>query len=256
LFPRFFSNQNCIQKGGGILTKKYNRILLKLSGEILAGDQHFGLDYDAIKNICEQIVEVANEGVAIAMVVGGGNIIRGAQTVSIERAQADYMGMLGTVINALALQDALERLGQPTRVQSAIEMRQVAETVIRRRAIRHLEKGRIVIFAAGIGSPYFSTDTTAALRASEIGADCVIKATKVDGIYDKDPAKFQDAKRLQKLTYADALNMRLQVMDAAAFSLCQDNKIPIVVFDMLKKGNLHRLIIDNEDIGSVVSSQA
>jgi len=238
------------------LTKKYNRILLKLSGEILAGDQHFGLDYDAIKNICEQIVEVANEGVAIAMVVGGGNIIRGAQTVSIERAQADYMGMLGTVINALALQDALERLGQPTRVQSAIEMRQVAETVIRRRAIRHLEKGRIVIFAAGIGSPYFSTDTTAALRASEIGADCVIKATKVDGIYDKDPAKFQDAKRLQKLTYADALNMRLQVMDAAAFSLCQDNKIPIVVFDMLKKGNLHRLIIDNEDIGSVVSSQA
>lgn len=238
------------------MTKKYNRILLKLSGEILAGDQHFGLDYDAIKNICEQIVEVANEGVAIAMVVGGGNIIRGAQTVSIERAQADYMGMLGTVINALALQDALERLGQPTRVQSAIEMRQVAETVIRRRAIRHLEKGRIVIFAAGIGSPYFSTDTTAALRASEIGADCVIKATKVDGIYDKDPAKFQDAKRLQKLTYADALNMRLQVMDAAAFSLCQDNKIPIVVFDMLKKGNLHRLIIDNEDIGSVVSSQA
>jgi uridylate kinase len=237
------------------LTKKYNRVLLKLSGEILAGDQHFGLDYDAIKNICEQIVEIAKYGVAIAMVVGGGNIIRGAQTVSIERAQADYMGMLGTVINALALQDTLERLGQPTRVQSAIEMRQVAETVIRRRAIRHLEKGRIVIFAAGIGSPYFSTDTTAALRASEIGADCVLKATKVDGIYDKDPAKFPDAERLPKLTYTDAINMRLKVMDAAAFSLCQDNNIPIVVFDMLKKGNLHRLIIDNEDIGSVVSSQ-
>jgi uridylate kinase len=237
------------------LTKKYNRVLLKLSGEILAGNQHFGLDYDAIKNICEQIVEIAKYGVAIAMVVGGGNIIRGAQTVSIERAQADYMGMLGTVINALALQDTLERLGQPTRVQSAIEMRQVAETVIRRRAIRHLEKGRIVIFAAGIGSPYFSTDTTAALRASEIGADCVLKATKVDGIYDKDPAKFPDAERLPKLTYTDAINMRLKVMDAAAFSLCQDNNIPIVVFDMLKKGNLHRLIIDNEDIGSVVSSQ-
>ena len=156
-------------------------------------------------------------------------------------------------INALALQDALESLGQPTRVQSAIEMRQIAETVIRRRAIRHLEKGRIVIFAAGTGSPYFSTDTTAALRASEIGADCVIKATKVDGIYDKDPEKFPDAVKLPHITYMDALNMQLKVMDAAAFSLCQDNNIPIVVFDMLKKGNLRRLLIDGENIGSIVS---
>ena len=162
------------------------------------------------------------------------------------------MGMLGTVINALALQDTLERLGQPTRVQSAIEMRQIAETVIRRRAIRHLEKGRIVIFAAGTGSPYFSTDTTAALRASEIGADCVLKATKVDGIYDKDPAKFSDAKKLPTVSYMDAIQMQLKVMDAAAFSLCQENKIPIVVFDALKKGNLYRLLVKGENVGSIV----
>ena len=235
------------------MERKYNRVLLKLSGEILAGDAHFGLDYEAIRGICEQIVEVAGEGIGISMVVGGGNIIRGAQTTSIERAQADYMGMLGTVINALALQDALERLGQPTRVQSAIEMGQIAETVIRRRAIRHLEKGRIVIFAAGTGSPYFSTDTTAALRASEIGADCLLKATKVDGIYDKDPAKFTGAVKMPHVSYMDALQMQLKVMDAAAFSLCQENKIPIVVFDVLKKGNLRRLLIDGENIGSMVS---
>ena len=235
------------------MNRKYNKILLKLSGEILAGGGHFGLDYDAVRGICEEIAEVAKEGIMVSMVVGGGNIIRGAQTKYIERAQADYMGMLGTVINALALQDALESLGQPTRVQSAIEMRQIAETVIRRRAIRHLEKGRIVIFAAGTGSPYFSTDTTAALRASEIDADCVIKATKVDGIYDKDPEKFPDAVKLPHITYMDALNMQLKVMDAAAFSLCQDNNIPIVVFDMLKKGNLRRLLIDGENIGSIVS---
>ena len=233
--------------------RKFNRILLKLSGEILAGDLHFGLDYDTINDICAQIVDVAKEGIEISMVVGGGNIIRGAQTVRIERAQADYMGMLGTVINALALQDALERLGQPTRVQSAIEMKQVAETVIRRRAIRHLEKGRIVIFAAGTGSPYFSTDTTAALRASEIGADCVLKATKVDGIYDKDPTEFPDAKRLPKLSYMDAIRMQLKIMDAAAFSLCQENKIPIIVFDALKEGNLRRLLVDGENIGSIVT---
>ena len=235
------------------MQRKYNRVLLKLSGEVLAGKEHFGLDYDAVKDICMQIAEVAKQGIEISMVVGGGNIIRGAQTVQIERAQADYMGMLGTVINALALQDALERLGQPTRVQSAIEMRQIAETVIRRRAIRHLEKGRIVIFAAGTGSPYFSTDTTAALRASEIGADCVIKATKVDGIYDKDPAKFSDAKRMPVVSYLEALQMQLKVMDAAAFSLCQENRIPIIVFDVQKEGNLRRLLIDGENIGSIVS---
>ncbi len=235
------------------MENKYNRVLLKLSGEILAGDQQFGIDPKAVKDICEQIADVASEGISIAMVVGGGNIIRGAQTTSIERAQADYMGMLGTVINALALQDALERLGQPTRVQSAIEMREIAEPVIRRRAIRHLEKGRIVIFAAGTGSPYFSTDTTAALRASEIGAACVLKATKVDGIYDKDPAKFADAVKLPRVSYMDALQKQLKVMDAAAFSLCHENKIPIIVFDVLKKGNLRRLLVDGEDIGSIVS---
>jgi len=237
------------------MTVKYKRVLLKLSGEIL-GNGNFGLDYDAIYGICEEIAEVAKQGIEIAIVVGGGNIIRGAQTVKIERAQADYMGMLGTVINALALQDTLERLGRPTRLQSAIEMRQVAEPAIKRRAMRHLEKGRIVIFAAGTGSPYFSTDTTAALRASEIEADCVIKATKVDGIYDKDPVKFADAKRLPELTYEDALDMRLKVMDAAAFALCQENDIPIVVFDVQKKDNLRKLLLDGKDIGSVVSKKA
>lgn len=235
------------------MERKYNRILLKLSGEILAGNFSFGLDYDAIDSICEEIAEVAKEGIAVSMVVGGGNIIRGSQTVRVERAQADYMGMLGTVINALALQNALERLGCPTRVQSAIEMREVAEPVIRRRAIRHLEKGRIVIFAAGIGSPYFSTDTTAALRASEIDADCVIKATKVDGIYDMDPVKYPDAKKLPRVTYRDAIERHLKIMDAAAFSLCEDNKIPIIVFDVLKKGNLRKLLLQNEEIGSIVS---
>lgn len=235
------------------MERKYNRVMLKLSGEILAGSANFGLDYDAINGICEEIAEVAKDCVAISMVVGGGNIIRGAQTVRVERAQADYMGMLGTVINALALQDALERLGCPTRVQSAIEMREVAEPVIRRRAIRHLEKGRIVIFAAGTGSPYFSTDTTAALRASEIDADCLIKATKVDGIYDKDPAKYADAEKLPFVTYREAIQMHLQVMDAAAFSLCEDNNIPIIVFDVLKKGNLRRLLLQNEEIGSIVN---
>jgi uridylate kinase len=234
------------------MERKFKRVLLKLSGEVLAGNAHFGLDYEAIKSICAEIAEVATQGIEVAMVVGGGNIIRGAQTVSVERAQADYMGMLGTVINALALQDSLERLGQPTRVQSAIEMREIAEPVIRRRAIRHLEKGRIVIFAAGTGSPYFSTDTTAALRASEIGADCVIKATKVDGIYDKDPEKFGDAKKLPVVSYDEALQMHLKVMDAAAFSLCEENKIPIIVFDVLKKGNLRKLLLENEKIGSIV----
>jgi len=236
------------------MTVKYKRVLLKLSGEIL-GNGNFGLDYDAVNEICGQIAEVARQGIEIAIVVGGGNIIRGAQTVRIERVQADYMGMLGTVINALALQDNLQRLGQATRVQSAIEMNEIAEPAIRRRAIRHLEKGRIVIFAAGTGSPYFSTDTTAALRASEINADCVMKATKVDGIYDKDPAKFENAKRLPTLTYTDALDMRLKVMDAAAFALCQENNIPIVVFDVQKKNNLKKLLLDGEDIGSVVSQK-
>ncbi|MDO4987560.1 MAG: UMP kinase [Synergistes sp.] len=235
------------------MSKKYSRVLLKLSGEILAGAQHFGIDNDAVQSICSEIAEAAKAGIEISIVVGGGNIIRGAQTTNIERAQADCMGMLGTVINALALQDALERMGQPTRVQSAIEMRQVAEPVVRRRAVRHLEKGRVVIFAAGTGSPYFSTDTTAALRASETGSQCVLKATKVDGIYDKDPMKFSDAVKLPHIKFIDALQMQLKVMDAAAFSLCQENNIPIIVFDVAKKGNLRRLLIDGEEIGSLVS---
>ncbi|EFQ23589.1 UMP kinase [Aminomonas paucivorans] len=236
------------------MKRPYERVLLKLSGEILAGHQGFGLDLEAVAGICEEIAEVARSGVSVAMVVGGGNILRGQQAVQkgMERAQADTMGMLATVINALALQDALERLGVSTRVQTAVEMRQVAEPFIRRRAIRHLEKGRVVIFAAGTGSPYFSTDTAAALRASEIGVECLLKATKVDGIYDRDPALYPDARRLPRVTYQEALQMQLKIMDAAAFALCQENRIPIVVFDVLKQGNLRKLLLEGEQVGSLV----
>lgn len=237
------------------MPRPYKRVLLKLSGEILAGGEHFGLGFAAIRDICAEIAGVAESGVEIAMVVGGGNFIRGTQAVDqgVERVQADHMGMLATIINALALQDALESLGTPTRVQTAIEMRAIAEPFIRRRALRHLEKNRIVIFAAGVGSPYFSTDTAAALRASEINANCLLKATKVNGIYDKDPLMFPDAKYLPRVNYIDALRMQLKVMDAAAFSLCMDNKMPIVVFDVLQKGNLAKLLLDGEQIGSIVS---
>jgi len=233
---------------------KYKRILLKLSGEILAGDERFGLNYPRINEICKEIADVANSGIEIAMVVGGGNFIRGAiaEAQGMDRVQADQMGMLATVINALALQNALEQIGVPTRVQTAIEMRSIAEPFITRRAIRHLEKGRILIFAAGTGSPYFSTDTAAALRASEIKCDCLLKATKVDGIYDKDPFKFPDAKFLREVNYADALGKRLKIMDGAAFSLCMENKMPIIVFDVQNKGNLAKLLIDGEQIGSTV----
>ena len=240
---------------GYILPKKIKRVLIKLSGEILAGEQQFGINYDVIREICAEIAEIAASGVAISMVVGGGNILRGAQAVTrgMERVQADHMGMLGTVINALALQDALETLCVPTRVQTAIEMRAIAEPYIRRKAISHLEKGRVIIFAAGTGSPYFSTDTAAALRASEIGADCLIKATKVDGVYDRDPVLFPDvAKKLESISYLDALQLQLKIMDAAAFSLCMENAMPIVVFDVLKKGNLKRLLINGESVGSLV----
>jgi uridylate kinase len=233
----------------------YKRVLLKLSGEILAGDGRFGLDYRPINEICRELTEVARSGVEIAMVVGGGNYIRGAQAVEQgwERVQADKMGMLATVINALALQDTLERMGLPTRVQTAIEMSAIAEPFIRRRAIRHLEKGRMLIFAAGTGSPYFSTDTAAALRASEINADCLLKATKVNGIYDKDPVEFPDAKFMPRLSFLEAIHMRLKIMDAAAFSLCMDNNMPIVVFDVRQSGSLTRLLIEGESIGSTVS---
>ena len=234
---------------------KFKRILLKISGEVLAGEQAFGFDFDAVRRIGEEIVEVARAGVRIAMVVGGGNMLRGREleTLGVERSQADYMGMLATVMNALCLQDVLEKYGVPTRVQTAIEMRQMAEPYIRRRALRHLEKERIVIFAAGTGSPYFSTDTAAALRAAEIGADCLLKATKVDGIYSADPKKHPEAVMLHRLTYSEALAKRIEVMDAAAFSLCMENSIPIVVMNILKKGNLKDFLISDRDIGTIVS---
>ncbi|MCL2684433.1 MAG: UMP kinase, partial [Synergistaceae bacterium] len=201
------------------------------------------------------IAEVARVGIEIAMVVGGGNFIRGARAEAegMDRVQADQMGMLATVINALALQNALERLDVPTRVQTAIEMRSIAEPFITRRATRHLEKGRVLIFAAGTGSPYFSTDTAAALRASEIKCDCLLKATKVDGIYDKDPIEFADARFLSDVSYADALIMQLKIMDGAAFALCMENRMPIVVFDVQRRGNLAKLLIDGEQIGSTVN---
>ena len=236
---------------------RFRRVLLKLSGEVLAGTGGFGIDYAAVRSICEQVAAVAKAGVEIAMVVGGGNIFRGiqAETQGYDRAQADAMGMLATVINALALQDALENMGIPTRVQTAVEMRQLAEPYIRRRAIRHLEKGRIVIFAAGTGSPYFSTDTAAALRAAEIDAECLLKGTKVDGRYDKDPEKDKNARFLPSITYLDAISQQLKVMDAAAFSLCMENKIPIVVFNILEEGNLEKLLLDDGQIGTIVSAR-
>jgi uridylate kinase len=234
---------------------RYKRILLKLSGEILAGDERSGLNYPVINDICREIAEIAQAGIETAMVVGGGNFIRGARAVEqgMDRVQADQMGMLATVINALALQNALEQLGMPTRVQTAIEMRSVAEPFITRRAVRHLEKGRVLIFAAGTGSPYFSTDTAAALRASEIKSECLLKATKVDGIYDKDPVKFPDARFMPEVGFDDAIGLHLKVMDGAAFSLCMENKMPIIVFNVQKKGNLARLLIAGERIGSIVS---
>ncbi len=234
----------------------YKRILLKLSGEILAGEQGFGLDLEAVSSIAGEIADVSRADLEIALVVGGGNIFRGVSAMAkgFDRAQADNMGMLATVINAIALQEALESLDVPTRVQTAVEMREVAEPFIRRRAVRHLEKGRVVIFAAGTGSPYFSTDTAAALRAAEIGAHCLLKGTKVDGIYDRDPVKHADALRYSTVTYLEALRKQLKVMDAAAFSLCQENDIPIIVFDILRSGNLRRLLLDGEQIGTVVKS--
>src|SRR5947199_7074602 len=215
---------------------RYSRILLKLSGEALGGEAGVGICPEAIHDMARQIGEVRELGVQVVVVVGGGNIFRGLRGSErgIERATGDYMGMLATVINALALQDALEKKGIPTRVQSAITMAQVAETFIRRRAVRHLEKGRVVIFGGGTGNPYFSTDTAAALRANEIGAEVVLKATKVDGIYDSDPKKNANAKRYAQVTYSEALQKQLKVMDSTAFSLCMDNKMPIIVFDFFR----------------------
>ena len=233
--------------------KQFKRVVLKLSGEALAGEKGYGIDPAIVDSVAKQIKETVSNGLQVAVVVGGGNIWRGLSGSSrgMDRATADYMGMLATVINSLALQDALEQCEVDTRVQTAIEMRQVAEPYIRRRAIRHLEKGRVVIFAAGTGNPYFSTDTSAALRASEFGADIVMKATKVDGIYDKDPMKFPDAVRYDEITYVDALRQRLNVMDATAFSLCQENNIPILVFNLNDHGAVRRALA-GEKVGTLV----
>jgi len=228
---------------------KYGRILLKLSGEALGGQARVGISPEAVQDMAGQIREVRELGVQVVVVVGGGNIFRGLS--GIERATGDYMGMLATVINALALQDALEKLGVATRVQSAITMAQVAETFIRRRAVRHLEKGRVVIFGGGTGNPYFSTDTAAALRANEIGAEVILKATKVDGIYDRDPLKNPGARRYSQITYAEALQKQLKVMDSTAFSLCMDNRMPIIVFDFFRAHNLKRVVL-GELVGTVV----
>jgi len=233
----------------------YRRIVLKLSGEALAGEQGYGIDPDVLVRVAEEVKGVVHMGVQVAIVIGGGNIFRGlaASTGGMDRATADYMGMLATVVNALALQDAVEKTGVPTRVLSAIEMRAVAEPYIRRRAIRHLEKGRVVIFAAGTGNPFFTTDTAAALRAVEIGAEVILKATKVDGIYSADPKKDARAQRLPRLGYIEVLNRGLTVMDATAISLCMDNKLPIVVFDLTERGNIAR-IVKGEPVGSLVTA--
>ncbi len=231
----------------------FKRILLKLSGEALLGVKSFGIDRDVSDYLAREIRQVHALGVEIAAVVGGGNIFRGVSenAVGMDRVSADHMGMLATVINALALQDALERLGVTTRVLSAIEMREVAEPFIRRRAIRHLEKGRVAIFASGTGNPYFSTDTAAALRAMEIKAEIILKATKVDGIYDSDPQKNPKAKRFENLSYVEVLQKGLKVMDTTAISLCMDNQLPIIVYDMKKAGNLKRVVM-GEPIGTTV----
>ncbi len=232
---------------------KYRRILLKLSGEALAGDQEFGISTDVAAFVAREIREVSRLGVQVGVVIGGGNIFRGveASTQGMDRASADYMGMLATVINALALQDGLEKLEVDTRVQTAIEMREVAEPFIRRRALRHLEKGRVVIFAGGTGNPYFTTDTAAALRAMEIGAEVVFKATKVDGVYSADPKLDPTAVKFEELTYLDVLSRRLKVMDATAISLCMDNGFPIVVFNLHERGRLQQLV-QGERVGTLV----
>lgn len=238
-------------------TPAYKRVLLKMSGEMLAGGRDGGIDPETIARFAAEIDEVSSLGVEVAVVIGGGNIFRGlaGSSQGMDRAHADYMGMLATVINALALQDALERQGVYSRVMSAITMDEVAEPYIRRRAIRHLEKGRVVLFGAGTGNPYFSTDTAAALRAAEIQADVILKATKVDGVYDRDPKLFPEAKRFDELTYLEVLNRGLGVMDATAISLCMDNAIPIVVFDLSTPGNIRRVVC-GEPIGTHLRHEA
>lgn len=232
---------------------RYSRVVLKISGEALAGTQGFGLQHDMLVSVAEQVAEIRDMGVEVCLVVGGGNLWRGiaGSAQGMDRATADHMGMLATVMNALALQDALEKAGSVTRVLSAIEMRQVAEPYIRRRAIRHMEKGRVVIFAAGTGNPYFSTDTTAALRAAEIEAEAILMAKRVDGVYDSDPLVNPQAKKFESLSYLDVLSRGLGVMDSTATSLCMDNNIPVIVFDLTQKGNIRRVVM-GEAIGTYV----
>jgi uridylate kinase len=233
---------------------KYKRIILKVTGEVFAGPQQYGIDGITVKAFAQEIKEVKELGCELALVIGGGNIFRGAvaSEIGMDRASADTMGMLATVINSLALQDALEKLGVSTRVLSAIEMRQVAEPYIRRRATRHLEKGRVVIFAGGTGNPFFTTDTTASLRAMEVGAEVLLKATKVEGVYDADPVKNIGATKFEELTYIEVLNRELKVMDSTAISLCMDNHVPIIVFNIMEKGNIMR-VVSGESIGTLVS---
>ena len=238
-----------------VRNKGYKRVLFKVSGEALMGEKGYGIDPVVIDSIAEEIKEAHESGVELAVVIGGGNIFRGlaATAIGMERASADYMGMLATVLNSLAMQDALEKKGVVTRVQSAIEMRALAEPYIRRRAMRHLEKKRVVIFAAGTGNPYFSTDTAAALRAMEIGAEVILKGTKVDGVYDADPVTNKDAIRFETLTHLDVLKLGLKVMDATAISLCKDNNLSIIVFNLRDKGNVTR-VIKGEEIGTLIIS--
>jgi uridylate kinase len=227
---------------------RYKRILLKISGEVLTGEGAYGIDPAVIQQIAHEIKEVRTLGAEVAIVIGGGNIFRGiaASSKGMDRASADYMGMLATVMNGIALQDALEKMDVQTRVQTAIEMREIAEPYIRRKAIRHLEKGRVVIFAGGTGNPYFTTDTTASLRAMEIGAEVILKATKVDGIYDSDPLLNKRAQRYDELTYLDVLKKQLKIMDATAISLCMDHQIPIIVFNLKKRGNIKKAVLGDK----------
>ena len=232
----------------------YKRVMLKISGEALSGTNGFGFDFDTISRIAKEVKEIVDMDIEVGLVVGGGNIWRGRSSEGMDRTTADHMGMLATCINALALQDALEGIGVKTRVQTAIEMKEIAEPLIRRRAVRHLEKGRVVIFGAGSGNPYFSTDTAAALRAAEIEADVILLAKNVDGVYDKDPNKFSDAKKYDTLTYMEVIEQGLQVMDTTATTLCMDNNIPILVFGIEADGNIKRAML-GENIGTIVSKK-
>ena len=233
---------------------KFKRILLKLSGESLAGSKGTGIDFDRVLDVCKEIKEVAELGIEVAIVVGGGNFWRGRSNQQMDRCTSDYIGMLGTTMNALAIGDAFKQLGQEVRVQTGVEMRQIAEYFIKDRALKHLTNKRVLVFGCGTGSPFFSTDTAAALRAAEINADALLKATNVDGIYDKDPKKHKDAIKIDEITYLDVLNKKLNVMDTTATSLCMDNEIPIVVFDINEHGNLKKILL-GEPIGTIVQNK-